>query len=287
MKNLLTTTVILATLIIIAVYISKSTAKSPANEPAAESKPEVQKADDIFLIIGEEWPPFEYYKNGELTGIDIEVFEIIFKNLNVKYQLKLYPWSRAKMMAENGEADAVVSVSYKKSREEYFLYTESQKEFGRSGKWPDEYLWNSEYVFFCKNIFADKIKFESYEQIKKDGYRVGLVRDYSYNPEFRESGLGSYTANDITTGFKLLAQGKYDIFPADKTIGRAALAQLDLAEKITFIPQPMFKKPYLMPFCKKSAWKNKEELMKKFYMELNNLRKSGKYVEISAKYFKN
>ena len=238
-------------------------------------------------IVGEVWPPFEYLdRQGRLTGINVQVFERVFARLEVPYELKLYPWVRAEMMAKNGQADAVVSVSYKRSREDFLSYTDSQKEFGRSGKWPGDFLWRSDYVFFCRRLTANSLRFESYGQIAKSGYRVGLVRAYSYSPEFRNSGLGNHTAPDIMTGFKLLDGGKYDLFPADRTIGQASLARLGLAERITYLPKVMFSKPYLLVMCRQSSWPDKERVIADFYVELARLRASGEYDRICEGFFR-
>lgn len=255
------------------------------NRTTPDDKTEEPPQKRKLIISGEIWAPFEYpNENNQPEGIDIEVFKRIFPKLGIDYEVRFYPWSRTILMAKEGEVDFVVSVSYCKSRESYLLYTEDQKEFGASGKWPENYLWKSEYVFFCKKLYADKIRFESYEQIKGDGYKVGTVRDYSYNPEFIKAELSSFVASDINTGFQLLEDGKYDLFPADKTVGLATIKQLGLTDSITYLKRPLFTKPYLMPACKTSDWPNKMKLMKLFFAELEKLRKNGEYRKIRDKY---
>lgn len=237
-------------------------------------------ADNPILIIGEEWAPFEYTKDGVVQGLDAEVLKKIFARLQLPYAIKLYPWSRAKLMGERGQADFLISVSYKKSRERFLHYTEDQREFARSGTWPRNYLWNSEYVFFCRKALLPALRYESYAQIREDGYRVGLVRDYSYNPAFRKAGLGDFTADDISSGFQLLAEGKYDLFPADRTVGKAAVQALDLQDQITFLPKVMFAKPYLLPACRHAPRPGLPELMQAIYDELDRMRRSGEYDRI-------
>ncbi len=257
----------------------------PAAAPPGPSGPP-STFDRPLLIIGEEWPPFEYMSDGKVVGIDVELFDIIFKRLGVKHEVKLYPWSRAKLMAENGETDLLVSISFKTDRESYLLFTESQREFDRSGVWPSEYLWRSEYFFFCRKLNADKFKFESYAQLAKDGYRIGTVRDYSYNPDFLNAQFDPIVAPDFPNGMKMLLEGKIDLFPADKTIGLACAKELGLDKDITFLPKPLFSKPYFIPFCKKSPYPQKEWLLLAIYSELEKLRADGTYQAIFDKYVK-
>jgi len=81
----------------------------------------------------EEWAPIEYVDGDELKGIDVDITTRVMKPLWMPYEIRTYPWSRAWMMAENGKADAVLSVSCKESRENVLLCTDDQREFARSG----------------------------------------------------------------------------------------------------------------------------------------------------------
>ena len=188
------------------------------------------------------------------------------------------------MMAKNGELDMVISVSYSSKREDYLLYTDAQREFAKSGKMHDEYLWISEYVFFCRKVFAEKIKFESYGQLKADGYKVGTIREYTYNPEFIDAGFPPIVASDISTGFRMLKEGKIDLLPCDRAVGLATAKLMGLKDDVAFLPKVMFSKPYLMPFCKKSPRPDKEELMRNIYAALAELRKSGEYDKLRRRH---
>ncbi len=239
-----------------------------------------------LIIVGEEWAPFEYSKDGVTRGIDAEILELVFGKLGVDYEIQFYPWSRAWLMAQNGEADAVISISYKKERETHLLYTDSQKRFGETGDWPADYLWGSEYVFFIRKIHEPVFTFNSYVQIKADKYRVATIQDYSYDKKFMEAGMNSQVVPDQEAGFQLLAEGKADIFPNEKTVGLVALQKLGLTDKITYCKKPMFRKPYLLPFCRKSDYPDKEKLMMQFYAALRKLRASGEYQRIYEKNIK-
>lgn len=237
-----------------------------------------------LLIVGEVWPPFEYSENGKTVGINKDVFDYVFGRLGIPFELRFYPWSRAKMMAEEGAADMVTSVSYLEERESWLHYSDTQRKLSHTDEWPEDYLWKSEYVFFCRKNFADKIRFESYAQIKRDAYRVGTIRDYSYNPAFRAAGLATHVAPDIMEGFRHLAAGGYDLLPSDITVGMATIKSLGLTGDLTYIERPIFTKPYLLVFCRKSQWPNKTEVIRNFYRELDVLRKNGEYEKIRQKY---
>ena len=238
-----------------------------------------------FVFICEKWRPFEYLQNGTPKGIDVEIVDIIMRKLKIPYEIKFYPWARAWMLVKKGKADAVLSISYKPSREKFLYYTASQRAFAETGKLPKEYLWISQYNFFVKKSKLNKINFSSYSQVLKAKYRVGRNKDYSYNEEFMKSGIpATLTVSNTKDGFSALVLDKIDLYPMDKTIGLAEVSDMGMENSIDYLPKPMFSKPYLVPFIKKSNYPNLEDIMNKFYRELEVLRKDGTYDKIYKKY---
>lgn len=233
-----------------------------------------------FMFVCEEWPPFECVQDGNAHGINVDILERIMKTLNVPYEIRIYPWSRAWMMAERGSADAVLSVSYKASRESVLYYTEEQRAFPETGVIPPDYLWISEYVFFVLTRNRDKFRFESYDQLRADKPRIGTNRDYSYDSAFLEAGLSSREFNDTKEGLEALVTGEIDLYPMDKTVGIATLHDMGLRESVTFLPNPLFSKPYLAPFVRSSGYPGIERLMHDFNRVLRSLRDSGEYETI-------
>ena len=234
----------------------------------------------VFTFVCEDWAPFEYEERGQVKGIDVEVTERIMGRLGLPYRIEIYPWSRAWMMAEKGGADAVLSVSYKRSRESVLYYTEEQRAFAETGTIPPDYLWLSEYVFFVKRQNGDAIRFDSYEQLKSEGFRVGMNNGYSYHEAFVAADFDGPVYNDTEEGLLALVSGEIDLYPMDKTVGLSHLHELGLTDSVTYLEKPLFKKPYLAPFCKTSDYQENEKLMQAFNRELRLMRQSGEYKRI-------
>jgi polar amino acid transport system substrate-binding protein len=236
-----------------------------------------------LLFVCEEWKPFEYMEDNKVKGIDAEIIDVIMKRLCIPYEIKIYPWSRAWMMAQKGKADAIISISYKPSREPILYYTQEQREFSETGKIPTDYLWKSEYVFFVKKSNVDKINFNSYKQLVNDGYIIGKNKDYSYDNKFTSINFNNKLYHNTDEGLLALASGDIDLYPMDKHVGLETLHSLGLSDSITYLPKILFSKPYLIPFCKKSNYPDLENIMIAFYKELNLMRKSGEYKRIHKK----
>ncbi len=235
-------------------------------------------------FVCEEWAPFEYLEGEVPTGIDVEVTDVIMKRLGIPYEIQFYPWSRAWLMAEKGRAEAVLSVSYKTSRESILYYTPEQADLAKTGVLPPDYLWQADYVFFVKKKYKDTYRFDSREQVKAAGYKIGTNKDYTYNEAFCAADLSYREYPDTKAGLAALVEEEIDLYPMVKTIGLATLRQMGLSESVTCLPKPLFSKPYLVPFCRTSDYPNLEYIMYAYYRELKRMRQSGEYEKIYKRY---
>lgn len=243
--------------------------------------------DRPLLFVCESWEPFAYMDGDTIKGIDVEITSRIMKTLGIAHEVRIYPWSRAWMMACNGKADAVLSISYKQSREDVLLYTDDQRRYAATGELPENYLWISEYVFFVKKKFAGTYTFDSYEQLREAGYRVGRNRDYSYDDAFLGAKLPGIEFNDTKSGLDALVNEQIDLYPMDKTVGTATLKAMGLQESVTFLPRVLFSKPYLAPFVKASDYPGIQSVMERFNRELHEMRESGELDKIREAYLGN
>ena len=206
------------------------------------------------------------------------------KRLGIPYEIQFYPWSRAWLMAEKGRAEAVLSVSYKTSRESILYYTPEQADLAKTGVLPPDYLWQADYVFFVKKKYKDTYRFDSREQVKAAGYKIGTNKDYTYNEAFCAADLSYREYPDTKAGLAALVEEEIDLYPMVKTIGLATLRQMGLSESVTCLPKPLFSKPYLVPFCRTSDYPNLEYIMYAYYRELKRMRQSGEYEKIYKRY---
>lgn len=264
--------------------------RNPRSASAEEdrSKTETSTATEEtvrpLLIIAEEFIPYAYMENGRIVGIEAEIVGRIMDRLGVPYEMEILPWARGWKMVQNGDVEAVLGTSYKTFRESYFYFTQEQKVFPETGKMPPDLTWVTEYVFFVKKIYKNSIKFESWEQMKSAGWRVGVIRENSYFDEFFAADLDLHASASARDCFKKLISGEIDIYLQDKTVGLATLKDMGFSNDITYIPEVLFRKPYMMPFAKKSDYPGLRQIMDRFYDELRKMRTSGEYQEIYDKY---
>lgn len=235
-----------------------------------------------LLIVGEEFPPFEFInKKGKVVGIDVDIATFIFRKMGIDFEFALHPWSRAWLMAETGEADAILSTSRKDKRKPYLYY-------------PKEDMWKSEYVFL-KNSLDHFPSLNGYEDAIEQKFDIGVIRGNSYNDAFWEAfpdkADGSlndqlHPARNMTLNLRKLSRQRLDLFISDRTVGLFSAKKMGLSGKVLAHPIVLFSKGYPMPFVRNSSYPDIENLAKAFERELKLMKARGSYDRIVNKWIK-
>lgn len=77
---------------------------------------------DTLHFVTEEYAPFNYLKDGKVTGIAVEQVEAISKAAGIDYTMEIMPWARAFAMAEKQPKTCVFTTGYNRERADRFLW---------------------------------------------------------------------------------------------------------------------------------------------------------------------
>lgn len=77
---------------------------------------------DSLHFVTEEYAPFNYTKDGKITGISVDQMEKVAKAAGIDYTLEIMPWARAFAMAENQPNTCVFTTGYNRERAERFVW---------------------------------------------------------------------------------------------------------------------------------------------------------------------
>lgn len=227
-------------------------------------------AKTLDIVTEDAWPPYSYKDEGVVKGYATEVLSGVFKSIGTDYTVKSYPWARAEKMALSGEADAVFNASHKEKREAACYY-------------PSEQLFDSTYVFFIKKTDMNRLKYNSFEDLK--GHKVGTTKAYSYTKELLDY-LGANTtvseSDSDLNNLRRLAAGKIDYFPGEIANITMLLRQEGLSDEIVPLPKPLIQKPYYIIFNKKNV---DQDFVEKFSDALKTFKGTPEFKEISSRYF--
>jgi polar amino acid transport system substrate-binding protein len=73
-------------------------------------------------IVTEEFPPYNYTRDGKLTGLSTEVVQAVVELLDIPANIKAYPWARAYMIAQQEPNTLIFSIGRSAEREHLFQW---------------------------------------------------------------------------------------------------------------------------------------------------------------------
>ena len=225
--------------------------------------PSALYAEEIVTIFGNEYKPPKIWvtKNGEFKGILFEVMREIEKDIDVKFDFKLFPWARSYKMAENGRG-GITGISVTSEREKIFDF-------------------NKVPLFYDTMILITKkgkeFTFEDIKDLK--GKKIGYCRGCSFGELFEEAKkyfIPVETDDSREQRLALVLDGKIDA--AILGPGKYALQKICKENKyiefsqFSILPKPLIVDPNYIAFSKEL---NKKDLLNKFDKALQQKIESG------------
>lgn len=223
---------------------------------------------ELRIARQEDYPPYIYEKDGELVGICTELVEAAFSLLGISVSYNEYPFSRMLKKAEWGQVDAVMMVFRTPEREEYLYY-------------PDNSLFYEHNSFFVKKstqiTYSGKL-----EELRN--YAIGIVFGFSYGEQFDNA---AYIEKEVSANHELLLRklrgNRFKVGLGNKHVVQFYADTIGFEDGIEFLePNHFDKEPLYVAFTKKVPGYDK--LAERFSQALDELKESGQYQQILAKY---
>jgi len=228
------------------------------------------RAEKLVLTTLDYFAPYQYKDAaGNLTGIDLDIIREIARRLDIEVEFQAVPWKRSLVSVEKGLVDGLVGALKNPEREEYMFFT-------------------SEPIHIQKNvIMAPKdsgLSVSSLDDLK--GRKIGVIRDFSYGPEFdtRKEGMVIKEGNDMDQLLVLFERKAVDGVATSQRPFMYFCKQKGTGNEF----EPVFtirEIPAYMGFSKKRGEKS-AAWAKKFSQGLADLKKEGLLEKLSEKYIK-
>ena len=155
-------------------------------------------AKELVIARGDgEYPPFEFHRDGKLTGFHIELIEAVAKQAGISIRFVSLPWKRAVHEMETGGVDAITYFSKTDEREAYTFYL------------PDNLL------SIVRNHFVvldtSTIRYDSnIENIKP--YTLGLLNGFTYGDKIdNDNDIRKFIATRRENLVQMLKFGRVDL----------------------------------------------------------------------------
>jgi len=235
-----------------------------------------------------EWPPFTFYKrvNGKIdkskvVGALVDMYDVMFKDLNMSYKLELIPWKRCTYLVsryDKAKKYVIFPGIYSKKRAEILYITKPV-------------YTTHQVIWYSKNKFT---KDEIEDKIKHDINSLKICDVNGYNTSFYYTVLNvdknktiNQEASNQCSILKMISVGRCDIMVASKEAiyGYEMIGKCKIPEDIAYIPNEKLSQSKFRLFISKKYPKGKE-LWEKLNKEIEKLDKSGMKEKILKKWIK-
>ncbi len=222
----------------------------------------------------EDFPPFEFEKDGKIVGVDTEIIEMVLKRLGYAPKIEMMPWKRVQIYAKRGILAGIYSLTKTKEREKFYYFSDP--------------INSVRDVFF--KLKKNKIAWNTLDDLKN--YKLGASSGYGY-PEVFMKALKSkkFKSVDMLIGqsveqrhLKRLLLGRIDICICEISVCQYLIKQNSPGfDSIDFIDKTIGEERYYyIGFSKK--WPGAERIVKEFNVELSKFIAEGKRNAIFNKY---
>lgn len=158
-------------------------------------------------LLTEEYPPYNFSKNGIISGAAVEQAELMMKALGTPYSLEILPWARALSLAENQPWTCVFTTGHDEERDKRF-------------KWVEPLLIDRMVMLRKVGSGVNPANIEEAKRFTVGTQRGDFSGTYLQNHAFPKIDL----AADMETTVKKLLVGRIDLMvTSEKTFGRCAM----------------------------------------------------------------
>lgn len=193
--------------------------------------PATSYAEDIIIPVNH-FPPWKITEGQDkITGINIELTEILLREIGLTPTFVVRPWKRCQLMMKKGEADLMNGLLKRTEREEYMIFLDPP------------YKTKSTKAFYVRKGEASLIN--KYDDLS--GLTIGTTLGSKYFQKFdSDRFLHKETVDHDLTNLKKLIARRIDTFIATTTVADYFIAQNDmenLIEKSNYVysaPIPVY-----------------------------------------------
>lgn len=221
-----------------------------------------------FKFVSFEFPPLEYTgKDGNPTGIIVDVVINVMNELGHDVTIKIYPWARSLKMVKSGKADAIFT-AYK--NEERLVFLDYSKQV----------LAPQRVVFYKRKGAA--IDFDG-DLLKLKNNKIGVISTISYGNKFDSvrDQLNIDRGNKLVPNFRKLMVGRLDLIISNLYTAEIAIKENGFSNQVVRLSEEVQSVPSYIAFSKKMdlSW-----LRDQFDEVLERMKKNGEYVAFMEKY---
>jgi len=223
-----------------------------------------------FSVGWELWYPYQFHNDhNELTGVDIEAFNLISKKAGMSISYVELPWQRHLMYIKSGMVDIAFGASYTSEREQTAYFSIPYRKESVN--------------FFVRKGTSQSIKLKELVDLVDSEYLIGVENGYFYGKEYKKlttvpgffSRINSVL--DMEQNVKMLMKGHIDGFLADPLAMKSFVKKYKLQDEFEIHPLPVYQGDIFIMLSKKTS--SNDDLVK-INQAITELQQSGELATI-------
>lgn len=230
----------------------------------------VQAQCKALKIASLEFPPYVYTTNGKLDGFCPLLLNEISKRSGLKFNITLYPWSRALKLAEDGGVDGIFPAIITEDRQKFLTF-------------PKVFVIEPISLF----VLSDSGISYNGKVSSVINYSFGRVRGFKTIPpletSFKNGKIKVSEAKKSLTAIKMLENKRFDILIENEYVVSHILKNMNNAMKVVRTGKRYHSTDSYLAFNKKNVSKEVILLFNKTITEMKN---DGVYYSIINNFLK-
>lgn len=214
-------------------------------------------------IVSDVWPPF-VIDDPNNPGVDVEVMEAVFAEMDVPIQFEIFPWQRAVSMVQSGKAEAILDI---------FLTEERLSTL----RFPQTPISSTSTALFCFLCDPDQ---QVTEQDLTDKSLI-VNRGYQYSSFGNNPEIARTAVDTFEQGFTMLRNERADYYLVNRQVGLYTVAQMNVNGMVALKQRIEDPSEVYLAFAKRPELL---EIAEQFDVVLNEFLQSEKYQSILLKY---
>ncbi|KPA18172.1 Extracellular solute-binding protein, family 3 [Candidatus Magnetomorum sp. HK-1] len=226
-------------------------------------------AEESLILATGEWQPFTT-QSMENKGFVTEIVTQVLKLMNIKAEIKFYPWRRCYEYVLQDKVWAAFPYSYTEERAKEVLFSD------------DLAFSTTKFFFYSKTNEKPSFVYNQLEDLRQ--YKVGGVIGYYYEEQFKSAKLNVDFVSKESSALEKLFLGRTQLLPLNVMVGWELIKKTfpDNAHQFGMLEKPLDKKSLKLILNKNN--KNTLDLLKKFNNHLEKFKKGQHYQSILQKY---
>lgn len=221
-------------------------------------------AQQSQVVVFEDYPPYEYMEDDEVRGINIGIIREAFHRMGVTPVFTTMPWKRGLYELKRGTIAALASGFKTDERMKFAVF-------------PRHYLSLEVNAIFVRT--GDGLEVDSLGDLVNKV--VGVVREYSYGPEF--DGFGGMKLDPVSTNDLLvvkLADRRVDAIAGNQRVIRTLAKRHELKDQI--VPVYHLSSEPLYLFFSKALGEQAHSLARRFDQAMDSMEADGTLQKLRA-----